>query len=265
MKKALTDLSNVAYLLVPEELLQVAYNATDPAIKDKYSNVPRLVGRATVVLTFQRPGPLSILRSEGKSDEDLAKVTLVADGINYPYTAGNFVSLCLGKFLDETKVEVDTYESSGQAVPRYLLGEPSGYVDAFTGKERTIPLEVLRGDKVSRGTVTGNAFNSLVFTRAKPVKSFATEGTIGMLHDRGDGNGASSAFFWVPDRSSVSPSVRSEQPALARMNTRFAAFAHVVDGAEILARLRPSDVLLSAEVVEGAWDLISNKAGTEVL
>lgn len=77
-----------------------------------------------------------------------------------------------------------------------------------------------------------------------------------MYHPRGDGNGGSSALFWVPpDRTNISPTLKSEQPALARLNTRFAAFAHVVDGVEVLTKLRPSDVIVSAEVLEGAWEL----------
>lgn len=254
MKAALTNLANVAYLLVPEHLLSAAYNNTDESIKLRYANVPRLIGRATVVLTFQRPGPLSILKSDG---EDKARVEMVVDGINYPYTAGNFINLCLNKYFDDTKVDLENYDVNGQLIPRLVFGDTEGYVDPLTGKLRTIPLEVLRKEKDKRMTVTGNAFNSLVFTRAQPVKSFATEGTIGMYHVRGDGNGASSAFFWIPpDRAGISPSSRNEMPAVARMNTRFAAFAHVVEGSEILSKLRPSDILLSAEVLDGAWDLV---------
>ena len=254
MKVALTNLANVAYLLVPEPLLYTAYENTDASIKQKYANVPRLVGRATVVLTFQRPGPLSILKSDG---EDKAKVTIIVDGINYPYTAGNFVNLCLNKYFDDTKVDLENYDVNGQLIPRLVFGDLEGYVDPFTGKLRTIPLEVLRKEKTKRMTVTGNAYNSLVFTRAQPVKSFATEGTIGMHHVRGDGNGASSAFFWIPpDRATASPASRTEIPTIARLNTRFAAFAHVVEGTEILTKLRPSDNLLSAEVLDGAWELI---------
>jgi cyclophilin family peptidyl-prolyl cis-trans isomerase len=81
------------------------------------------------------------------------------------------------------------------------------------------------------------------------------EGTLGMYHTRGDGNGASSAFFWVPVDRTVTASVRNEQPAFARLNTRFAAFAHIVEGLDIFSKLRPSDILVSAEVKDGAWEL----------
>lgn len=82
-----------------------------------------------------------------------------------------------------------------------------------------------------------------------------------MYHQRGDGNGASSSFFWVP------PDVKGiEQSVLARLNSRFAAFAHVVEGADILLKLRPSDRIVSMEVVEGAWELLeTSPLGSEYL
>lgn len=264
MKQALTNLANVAYLLVPEDALLLAANASTPDIAAEYSNLPRLIGRATVALTFQRPGPLSILKDDRR---DEARLLVIADGINFPYTAGNFLSLCMNHFYENTRVEVDNYETNGQSVPRLVLGSyDAGFVEPFTGQQRTVPLEVLRGGKNRpRHTVTGNAYNSLVFTRDAPVKSFATEGTLGMYHARGDGNGGSSAFFWVPTDRNLSPAERSSMPALARLNTRFAAFAHVVEGAELLSKLRPSDVLLSAEIQEGAWELVNDHAGLEAL
>ena len=196
MKCALTSLSNVATLLVPEHLLYLNANATSAELQQKYHNVPKLIGRAMVDITFQRPGPLSILKnsensnsnnnnnspSNGNDGRDLAKIRLVVDGINYPYTSGNFISLCQLKFYEDTKVEIDNYETSDQSIPRYVFGSyEDGYKDPLTNVLRTVPLEVLRKEKDKRCTVVGNAFNSLVFTRAKPVKSFATVLTIALF------------------------------------------------------------------------------------
>lgn len=171
MKLSLTYLADVAYLLVPEDILY--RNATDSSIETQYASTPRLIGRATVELTFQRPGPLSILKNDEKNDK--AKVVMIVDGINYPYASGSFINLCLSRYYESTRVEVDNYEYNGVTVPRYLFGDVSGYRDPLSGELRTVPLEVLRGSKGKRAaTVTGNAFNTLVFTRDKPVKSFAT-------------------------------------------------------------------------------------------
>lgn len=44
------------------------------------------------------------------------------------------------------------------------------------------------------------------------------------------------------------------------MDGRFAVFAYVTDGAEVLEKLTPEDKIISAEVIEGAENLVQPQA-----
>jgi len=179
-------------------------------------NLPRLVGRARVTLYFQRPGPGRIVDS-AMNTKDISTVKLILDGINNPYTAGNFLDLCQRKYFDGTIISAsDTIShKSRNAIPspaqKYLNSFASGrnitntysvfkskeidsqkrksetlnvttfgsvkevYVDPLTETVRRVPLEVLRESKNgTRYVTTAQARNSAIFTKDKPVKSFAT-------------------------------------------------------------------------------------------
>ena len=96
----------------------------------------------------------------------------------------------------------------------------------------------------------------MVFTKAFPVYSFATEGAIGMLHDERDANSATSAFFFVPFNGTISPTECSQDPLISRLDNRYAIFAHVVNGSDLLYQLAANDTLVSADVEQGVWDVI---------
>lgn len=114
--------------------------------------IPRLLGRATVILTFQRPGPdrivpLSPSAVKGKGDDDVVegRVTLVVDGTNYPLTGGSFVELCLKGFYNNIPVRCEPFDFDGESVLRTVFGpEKFKYIDPLTGRPRRLPLEVLR-------------------------------------------------------------------------------------------------------------------------
>ena len=144
-------------------------------------------GRATVVLTFQRPGPATILKRSTKrkvsnsidfvldnferysEQEEREEVRLVVDGINYPYTAGNFIDLCLKDFYDNIPVKQDFFDEfdgllqrqNSSKSRRMIIGDyREGYIDPLTNRKRTIPLEVLRSTSSGlQYTVTGGARN----------------------------------------------------------------------------------------------------------
>lgn len=144
MRRSLNGLCNVAYMLTPLNTTEISSisshspslsvkNGDDDSESDRsgdkvqgnllssiadlqdFSNIPRLYGRATVVLTFQRPGSANILPSSMKRNAedvaaesykfknqkqkwqktpktsvdggvDRAYVTMVIDGINHPLT-----------------------------------------------------------------------------------------------------------------------------------------------------------------------------------
>ena len=125
----------------------VLSSTSDPT---NYSNIPRLDGRATVVLTFQRSSGnsnfannLSAERIEKRPDR--ACVTIVVDGINHPLTGGNFVDLCLKGVYNNVPVNFEPFEYDHDVVNRTVFGfDKAGYKDEKTGKKRQIPLEVLR-------------------------------------------------------------------------------------------------------------------------
>lgn len=232
MRNSLNSLTEVAYLLgssaetVKEEKwsIPVEENPSDEFLvtnpfEEFYGrrvNLPRLVGRARVTLYFQRPGPGRIVEST-MNTKDISTVKLILDGINNPYTAGNFLDLCQRKYFDGTVIsasEIITHKTRN-AIPtpaqKYLNSFSSGrnatssysvskskevdfqkrksetlnittfgsvkevYVDPLTETVRRVPLEVLRESKNgTRYVTTSQARNSAIFTRDKPVKSFAT-------------------------------------------------------------------------------------------
>jgi hypothetical protein len=77
----------------------------------EYKNLPRLLGRATVKLIFKKPGTnknrinKSVNINNNENSEKTSEVIIVVDGINHPYTAGNFIDLCLKKFYDNLPIE----------------------------------------------------------------------------------------------------------------------------------------------------------------
>ena len=195
-----------------------------------YKSLPRLLGRATVVLSFQRPGPDRIVPLPSPAGtgsaaaaaavaDDVSLVTIVVDGINYPLTGGSFVDLVQRGYYDALPVSNVPYEFDGDSIARTVFGSDKAppYVDPLTGLPRRLPLEVLRdvrtvptatttnatvlpasaakalGDASTvRYTATGLARNSAVYTKgAQPVLSFATYGSIGMMPSIGDGFGDS--------------------------------------------------------------------------
>jgi hypothetical protein len=283
-----------------------------------FLDIPRLVGRATVVLSFRRPGSERIVPSTSSGDDGAALVTLVVDGTNYPINGGSFVDLCLRGYYNQLPVRCEPFEFEGERVLRTVFGsDKAAFTDPLTAQPRRLPLEVLRDTRTaavsaaaaaaaattsaatnsngnsnsttaststgasigngvpaaassdgasdsiaSRFTATGLARNSAVFTKAQPVLSFATYGSIGMVHSIGDGlggGGASSSFFWVPPDRSLSVSEREASPAVKRLTSRCSLFAHVIEGNDVLEMLKPGDILATAEVKEegsGVWKLL---------
>lgn len=167
------------------------------------TNLPKLCGRTKIIMRFQllhdgESDGSSSVSSSYSTNISYAKgtvheVTIMVDGTNYPITAGNFVDLCNKRFYDTLPIASRSLEVGGEVVPLTVLGEYSpGYVDPVTQKQRRLPLEVLRegatrssevyavappyqgSSNALRYTATGGSLNSAVFTKAKPVQSFAT-------------------------------------------------------------------------------------------
>lgn len=221
VRNALNALYNLAYLQVPltatslsdnSDLSTDVDNRVDDITRKLAAVIPRLLGRASVKLKFQRPGPLKFvpgrylradvpderfryvqaedgnsldgskasqfINIEGANDGiPSSEVTMVVDGINHPLTGGNFIDLCEKGFYENLPIGLRSIEFSTALQTDFLiLGDyDKGYTDPLTGQQRRIPLEVYREDENrKRFTVTGAARNTPIFTKARPVLSFAT-------------------------------------------------------------------------------------------
>ena len=263
MRMALNDLCNVAYMLLPVDYDGlVVLNNTQPvleAVTPQMTVIPSLIGRATVDIMFQRAGgkfKKSALVAKDFPD-NTARVRIVLDGINAPLAAGSFVDLAEKRFYSAAKVREDKFEYLSSATNRVLLGSSSStYNEAQTQTKRRVPLEVLReGGEKSRRVATGAARNSAVFTKSRPVKSFATLGAIGMNHEIGDPNGGTADFFFVrPDRS-LSVQERYTSPSVRRLDARYTLFAYCVDGIDILEQLRAGDKIVGMKLIDGCFSI----------
>ena len=141
-------------------------------------------------------------------------------------------------------------------------------MDPVTGRNRRIPLEVLRQNETAqpaeRYTATGSAMNSAVFSSSAPaVYSLSTCGALAMYHSETDTNGGSVSFFFLsPSGFNISSSgstVGYYPPDLiSRVNNRYAVFAYVLDGLEWLPQLEAGDSITAVEVLEGFWELDSS-------
>ena len=259
MNLALLRLCQVSSYLVPLSSKLEKLEGLGPTTSETVA-IPRLVGRAEVVLTYCRKGA-----GVGVGTERYRTVRMIVDGVNYPMSGGSFIELCKKGFYDNLPVKSDVYDVPElddvvvpSAIERLILGSfPAGYRDTVTNNLRRIPLEVLRIEKNgTRQTVFGAARNTAVFTKAEPVHSLSTPGATALLHNLGDRNGASASFF------TPRPTVPLSAPLIERIDKRFAVFGFVVQGLDVLTDLREDDLLVSAQVEPGPWQLIRLKNET---
>ncbi|MFM9100461.1 MAG: peptidylprolyl isomerase [Cyanobium sp.] len=197
-------------------------------IPAEFDALPRLLGRATV----------SISTSKGD-------LTAVIDGYNAPLTGGAFVDLVQRKFYDGlpfTRAEDFYVLQTGD--PK---GDAMGYVDAKTGQERHVPLEIrIAGDAEP---LYNETFEDVGRYKAEPVLPFATYGTLGLAHSEEHLDDGSSQFFFFLYEAELTPA------GLNLVDGRNAAFGYVVEGMDVLHELGVEDRILSATVVDGADNL----------
>jgi peptidylprolyl isomerase len=198
------------------------------AIPAEFDDLPRLLGRATVLV------------STTKGD-----LTTVVDGYNAPLTAGAFVDLVQRGFYDGlpfTRAEDFYVLQTGD--PK---GPEQGYVDARTGRQRSVPLEIrVPGEPAPFYNQT---FEDLGRYKATPVLPFATLGTLGWAHSDERLDDGSSQFFFFLYEPELTPA------GLNLVDGRYAAFGYVVDGFEVLEELGVDDAIVKARVIEGADNL----------
>ena len=198
-------------------------------VPSEYSHLPQLKGRATVEMTTNK-----------------GNLTVVVDGYSAPVTAGNFVDLVQRGFYDG--LEFIRAEDS------YVLqiGDPpgpeQGFIDPKTSQYRAIPLEVLvRGDSEP---IYGITLEDAGRYRDEPVLPFSAYGAVAMARPGLDPDGGSSQFFFFLFEPELTPAGRN------LLDGRYAVFGYLVKGKEVLEKLKEGDIIKSAEVVQGAENLV---------
>ncbi|AUC60341.1 Peptidyl-prolyl cis-trans isomerase [Cyanobacterium sp. HL-69] len=213
-----------------EEAMVRAYPFEVP---QEYANLPQLKGRAKVKITSTQ-GDLMV----------------EVDGYSAPVTGGNFVDLVQRKFYDNLPfIRAEDFYVIQTGDPE---GEEVGFIDPKTNKYRSIPLEILV--KGESEPIYGFTTEDVGMYLAEPVLPFNAYGAVALARPSSDPNGGSSQFFFFKFDTEVTP------PGYNLMDGRFAVFAYVTDGAEVLEKLTPEDKIISAEVIEGAENLVQPQA-----
>ncbi|MBD2137628.1 peptidylprolyl isomerase [Anabaena sp. FACHB-1237] len=198
-------------------------------VPSEYSNLPQLKGRATIAIKTNK-GDLKV----------------VVDGYSAPVTAGNFVDLVERGFyngLEFTRSEESYVLQTGDPV-----GKEVGFIDPTTNKYRAIPLEILvEGDKEpTYGTTLEETGRYLDM----PVLPFSSFGALAMARPEGDVNGASSQVFFFLFEPELTPAGRN------LLDGRYTVFGYLVEGEDILDKLKAGDVIESANVIQGIENLV---------
>jgi peptidylprolyl isomerase len=198
-------------------------------IPEKYQDLPYLKGRSTIAIKTTK-GDLKV----------------IVDGYSAPLTAGNFVDLVNRGFyngLQFTRAEDNFVVQIGDPV-----GKEIGFIDPKTKKYRAVPLEVLvKGDKTPTYEVTLEDSGRF---REEPVLPFNAYGVLAMAHSEFDPNDASSQFFFFLFDSELTPAGRNV------LDGRYAVFGYVVEGKDVLNKIKADDKIESAKVIDGLDNLV---------
>jgi peptidyl-prolyl cis-trans isomerase B (cyclophilin B) len=214
-------------LLSPLALTACAADRTSQSLGCASAATPCLKGDATVEITTSK-----------------GKVQIEVDGNAAPLTAGNFVDLVRRGVYNGTVfhrvvkepvpfvVQGGDPASANPATPpsQYGLGN---YVDPATGSTRMIPLEIKRqGEAEPRygEPVTSPGITSQLVLAHQP-------GAVAMA--RSANPNSASAQFYVALQ------------ALPELDGRYAVFARVTRGMEVIDAINQDDRIIKAEVVSG--------------
>jgi peptidylprolyl isomerase len=197
-------------------------------IPAEFSDLPRLLGRSTVQLRTSK-----------------GDLTAVVDGYNAPLTAGAFVDLVQRGFYDELPfIRAEDFYVLQTGDPE---GPADGFVDARSGRERTVPLEIRAPGQPE--PYYNHTFEELGLFKTVPVLPFSAKGTLGWAHSDKALDDGSSQFFLFLFEPELTPA------GLNLIDGRYAAFGYVVDGFDVLDELTADDRIVEARVVEGAENL----------
>ena len=189
-------------------------------------NLPRLEGKATVVMTVNG-----------------SPITIEVDGTNAPITAGNFVDLVQKGVYDGLAfhrvernpqpfvVQGGDPQGKNPNFPANRLGT-GGYVDPKTGSERRIPLEI---------KPKGEASPVYSKTITQTPKLQHKQGAIAMARSQSPDSASSQFYFALAD--------------LGFLDGNYAVFGYVTEGFDVVNKIQKGDRIESAKVTQGAENL----------
>lgn len=194
-------------------------------------NLPRLEGKATVVMTVKG-----------------SPITIEVDGSQAPLTAGNFVDLvnrgvydglAFHRVVREPQpfvVQGGDPQSKDPNVPSSRLGT-GGFIDPDTKKERNIPLEIK--PEGAEAPLYSQTFEAARL-RATPVLSHK-RGAVAMARSQFPDSASSQFYFALAD--------------LPFLDGSYAVFGYVTDGMDVVDQIQQGDRIDSAKVTQGLDNL----------
>ena len=217
---------------VPNTEVSTPTPSSQTQLATKYSYLPKLKGKATVVMTV-----------------NASPITIEVDGINAPITAGNFVDLVQKKVYDGLAfhrvvrepqpfvVQGGDPQSKDLNVPLKNLGT-GGFIDPTTSRERYIPLEIKPQEATE--PVYSKTFEN-VGIQQQPVLPH-TRGAVAMARSQPPDSASSQFYFALTD--------------LPFLDGNYAVFGYVTQGMkEVVDQIEAGDRIESAKVVEGLENL----------
>ncbi|WP_445242650.1 peptidylprolyl isomerase [Microcoleus sp. Pol12B5] len=200
-----------------------------PAVvaSSQFSNLPRLEGKATVVMTVKG-----------------APITIELDGTNAPITAGNFVDLVQKGVYDGLVfhrvvrepqpfvVQGGDPQGKDPKFPTARLGT-GGFIDPKTSTERRIPLEI----KV-KGAANPTYSQTLeeAGVKEKPVLMH-TRGAVAMARSQSPDSASSQFYFTLTD--------------VPFLDGSYAVFGYVKQGMDVIDKIEAGDRIDKATVTQG--------------
>mmetsp|Transcript_37378 Transcript_37378/g.49241 ORF Transcript_37378/g.49241 Transcript_37378/m.49241 type:complete len:433 (+) Transcript_37378:120-1418(+) len=190
---------------------------------------PKFSGRAVV--------EMKVNVAKTKKTEGTKTMKILVDGVNAPYSSGNFLELVSLGFYDGLPI---TFVDESTVLTGDPPGKPVGYEK--DGKLRTIPIELrAEGDKsISYGETLEEQGR---FT-AKPVLPFSAYGALAMAHPADNPNGGSSQIFFLKFDPIYTPA------GLNTLDGNYAVFGYVTQGSAALDDLAEMDTIQSAKVLK---------------
>ncbi|WP_333343208.1 MULTISPECIES: peptidylprolyl isomerase [unclassified Microcoleus] len=197
------------------------------AASSQFSNLPRLEGKATVVMTVKG-----------------APITIELDGTNAPITAGNFVDLVQKGVYDGLVfhrvvrepqpfvVQGGDPQGKDPKFPTARLGT-GGFIDPKTSQERRIPLEIK-----AKGAANPTYSQTLeqAGVKEKPVLMHS-RGAVAMARSQSPDSASSQFYFTLTD--------------VPFLDGSYAVFGYVKQGMDVIDKIEAGDRIDKATVTQG--------------